>query len=444
MSPDEQTPPDKPTHPGRHALPAVPADPMRRLRRGGRHRAGFTGVLRGWGFGAGALQGLNGTIETALSPHYPSLQQALHASAAQWGLVLTGISVGLFIGGPLGGRIAEKIGSRTTVLIGMFIFFGAPPFAGIAPNLVVLWLILVLLGFGNGLFDNGWGLQGTNFELLNRHDPRLKDANLGFQAVFSAGSVLGVGSAALAFALHWDTLVHMAGVSAIALIVGLWTVRNLPAAPERVDTPAEEDDEPVSSATGTFVVMCVGLFVVSFPIGAAYAYSTPFLQGEGAKSAVATVGLIAYTVCEGASRLIAQRWSVLHLYKRRTVVVGAVVALLGVVLIIGPGSLIPSIVGFALLSLGLGPAGPIIQSLSNRAAGLGRRARRNAWITTVGYSAGVIGQFVIGELRAASNLRVALMVLLLCPVVMLSVFWVVPRRAAGPRATPRSEGDEHR
>jgi MFS family permease len=392
-------------------------------------------VLYGWGWAIAIAQFFNGSIETSLTPHYPALAARMHVGPAGLGLALAAFPLGLFIGTPLGGWIAHRWGARVALLIGATLFFGLPPLAGLAPT--PIWFAAVLLGaaIGNGIFDVGWVLQSTGFEREHRHDPRLRDANLGFQALFSLGSLVGVGSAALALWLGWATFPHMLGVATVALLAVYLTARGLRPRPDQRSTetaapeaePSETTepvtDPPVSSSGWlTFAGLCAASFLLFLPIGAAYAWSTLYILHLGAPPWLAAFGLVAYTLFEGVSRLAAWKWNFIKRQSRHTIVVsGALIALVGVVLVVGPGQIATAIVGFGLISLGFGPAGPIMQSIASHTASTGNRTTRVTIFTGVTYAAGVIGQPLIGGIAGFTSLRVAFMLLGVCALLVLAL-----------------------
>lgn len=401
----------------------------------GSSRGRFLRALSGWGRGVAVAQLMNGSIEVSLTPHYPALERSLHVSLALWGTLLTGLPVGLLFGALIGGWLAHRVGSRAALVLGALVFFLAPPFAAVVTVPALFWVVLFVAGLGNGVLDVAWGLQSTGFELRHRKDPRYANANLGFQAMFSLGSVLGVGSAALALKLQWATLPHMAVVAAVALSAVLLTARHLPSAPERDPHPdgvegagTENGGALAGSGWLVFSGLCVASFFAFFPLGVAYAWSTPYLQSIGAKSATAAFALIAYTVFEGVGRLLAQKWQFLRVNERRTVFIGGLVALAGAFLIVGPATPVSAIAGFGLLSLGLAPAGPIVQSVSNRVAQVRRRALRMTLLTISGYLGGVVGQPAISGIAALSSLRVSIGIVGLCALVILALCRAIPGR----------------
>lgn len=363
--------------------------------------------------------------------------------------MLTGASLGLILGTQIANWVQKRFGSRAALIIGAVLFFGAPPFAAVVHTPLLMALVLFVMGCGNGAYDVGEGLQKTNFELLLRADhPRLRDANIGIEALFSLGSVLGTGSAAVAIAEHWNTLAHLTAISVTAMVAVLLVARNLPPAPEREPRPPERrrttKTEPVTASSLAFAAMCVVSFFSGFPIGIAYAWSVPFLQSIGARSWVTVGALLAYTVCEGIGRMLiwlptvlsGSRRHRLHVVgrglslitrdKRRTVIVGGVLGLAGAALIVGPARPVPAIVGFGLLSLGLGPSGPIIQSTANHSAQVRHRGLRMSLLTSSFYLGGIIGQPLVAGIQQLSSIRTGMALLVVSMAVVLALVRVVP------------------
>jgi MFS family permease len=441
-----------------------------------RMRSWMLRALHGWGWAIAVDQLSNGAIETSLSPHYPQLQHHINATDAVWGLVLSGIPIGLLLGSQLGPLIAGGLqirwaahrphvlrvlpvaGSRAALGIGGLLFFVAPALTGLCPTWPLAWLTLLAAGVGNGVFDVGWNLQATSYEQRAAEDSWRRQANLWLQALFSLGSLLGAGSGWLALRLGWTASWHMAVTAAVTVGLMVATLRGLPAAPERDLPPTPRATSEPTQRAGrhpdgwlTFGVMCIVAFFAALPLGAVYAWSTPYLLGAGAGPATAALGLVAYTLAEALGRVTAASTAILRSDQRRTVRLGGLVALLGALGIVTATSPVLIIAGFALLAAGLGPAVPIVQSAASRLTSDRHRTLRAGLLIGAGYGGGVLGQPLVGPIAQATSLRLALWLLPLAVLVVTSLAFIVPGRdhsralrpasaPPGPEA-PKFEGD---
>jgi MFS family permease len=389
-----------------------------------------------WAWVVAITQWNNGTIETAWTPHIPEVQQHLHIGLATLGDALSGMPIGLLLGGLLGGPLSKLIGSRSTMVVGGFGFFGAFPVAALAPTPLALWLVLFVGGLGNGLFDTGWALQSTAYEVERARRGHVGHHNQGMQALFSLGSLAGVGSAALGTFLGWRSGNHLLVVCGLALASTVLLARWLPRAPERAALPDDlQGRGPSASATAgslAFAGLCLASFFVFLPLGAAYAWSKPYLLDLGATTWLATFGLVAYTASEAATRVYFWLRSLSkHEAKRlgpaKVVLIGASIALLGVALVVVPGRVDAAIVGFGLVAFGFGPIGPVLQSAANLSAAAGKKQVRIGLLTTAGYTGGVVGIPLVGWIASASSLRASLCLIALSALVALALAHVVRR-----------------
>jgi MFS family permease len=160
--------------------------------------------------------------------------------------------------------------------------------------------------------------------------------------------------------------------------------------------------------------------------------TTRATESLGALSWVATLGLVAYTTCEGVGRLFAWLYSA-RFRPIAIVVTGGIVALAGALLIVGPGRVDAAIVGFGLVALGVGPAIPILATAASNSARAGNRSIRVGLMVTAGYLGSVIGQPVIGWIADASSLRVSLWLIALSAALVLAL-------AGTARGAEREEG----
>jgi hypothetical protein len=76
--------------------------------------------------------------------------------------------------------------------------------------------------------------------------------------------------------------------------------------------------------------------------------------------------------------------------------------------VVVPGRIVPAIIGFGLVSLGLGPVGPIIQSVTTRTAHASHKVLRMRIVTTAGYLGLISGQPLIGGIASLTSLRLSL------------------------------------
>jgi MFS transporter, AAHS family, 3-hydroxyphenylpropionic acid transporter len=93
---------------------------------------------------------LEGFDNSSMGLAAPKLMPELHLSAQHLGLVLSGVPLGMFLGALLGGRLADALGRKTTLLIAVAMI-GAFQFAtAFTPGYLALIVVRVCCGIGIG------------------------------------------------------------------------------------------------------------------------------------------------------------------------------------------------------------------------------------------------------------------------------------------------------
>jgi MFS family permease len=358
----------------------------------------------------------------------PAVQDDLALGEAELGLALFGATFGGLVGLPLAGWIVSRTGSRTTVASGLPVFALLLPVLALAPNLPLLTLALVAFGVAAGAVDVAMNAHGLAVE--QRYASPILSS---FHAGWSFGGLAGAGLGGVAAALGADPLLHFllaaVAVAAVGFTVPGWL---LPAAADRPETPVALRRPPRRLAALGAVAFC-GLFAE----GATADWSAVYLDDPlGAGAGLAALGFAAFSVAMACFRLVGDplttRWGPVALTRRGGLLAAAG---LGVSLLVGHP--VVALVGFACLGAGLAAVVPVVfraaGSLPGVPAGVGIAA-----LTTVGYSAFLIGPPVIGFTAEAVGLPRALgLVVALLGLLALLAGSTDP---AGARALSRSPG----
>jgi MFS family permease len=387
----------------------------------------------------------NGVTETAATPYWPGGAHRLHLNDGHLGWVLLGMPLGLALGGlivtPIFGR---RFGSRAMMVLGGPGFFIFLALAVMAPSPWVWFAGLLFGGVCNSQLDVGWGVQATE---QTRRSGRDNDQYM-YELVFSVGSGVGAGFTAAALFLGWGRWAFL-GLTAATVLSTVWAGRRVPAAPERErpDTAGAAGGDG-TAGLGRFAALCVLRFFSFFPLGIAYAWSTTYLQRLGAPDGIAPLGLVAYTLCEGTTRLgvwkltdanpprrLRHVWKHTHTASPRTIVaLGGFVGLIGSALMIVPGRVDLAIVGWGLLALGIGVVTPEARTTAARTANADNLHRRMSAFQVIGYFAGTVSQPLIGWTAGAITLRWSMLFLTACALIVILASGAIRRNRAEPAA----------
>lgn len=346
---------------------------------------------------------LNGAVFSSWYARLPALQERLELSPGELGIALFGAPVGLLVAQPAVGALAARTGSRPIVAAAP-LYLGAVVLPAVAVDLPTLLLAVVVVGAANGVLDIAMNTQGLAVE---RASGRRQFSSL--HAAFSFGALAGAAVAAAAAAAGVAPLPHLAASAVVgATLAAALTPRLLR---DRGDPSAVRFARPSRRLAALGAIAFCALLAE----GAVFDWSGVYLTTQaGAGAGLAPLGLAAFSLSMGLGRLAADRVAG-RAGSTLTARTGALLAATGLGLALVLATPAASIVGFAVMGLGLSAVFP----LALRASSAAREAAAPnlAAVSTVGYGGFLAGPPVIGLLAEATDLRTALvLVCLLCGV----------------------------
>jgi MFS family permease len=350
----------------------------------------------------------------------PAVQDDLDLGEGELGVALLFITFGAILAMPVAGWIVAREGSRATARQTVVVFAALLPGVALAPNLVLLALALLLFGAAAGALDIAMNAHGLEVE--RRYTRPILSS---FHAGWSFGGLAGAGVGALA---AWAGVEPLPQFAAVAVVVGvgglLVSAALLPAGADRPQSPPRLARPP-----RRLVALAVLAFCGLFAEGAAADWSAVYLAGPlDAGAGLAALGFAAFAAAMAGFRLLGDalttRWGPVALMRRGGLLAGG--ALAATLLIGHPAA---ALVGFACMGAGLAAVVPVAfraaGSQPGVPAGVGIAA-----LTTVGYSAFVVGPPVIGFVAEVVGLPLALGVV----VVLLGVLAALAAEAQPARA----------
>ena len=328
----------------------------------------------------------------------PQIRDALDASPSQLGLILLAVALGSIIALPLAGMLVHRIGAaRSVAVMSVCLAVGLVVVAvgyrsGVPPVVIGLFLI----GYGNGTWDVAMNVEGAAVE------QRLGVAIMPrFHAGFSVGTVAGALGGAAMVALGISVLVHLLVVAVIlAAVVPRSVSAFLPRAIEEQLEAAEAAPRPPHPlrAWKERRTLLIGVFVLcmAFTEGTGNDWlGVAMIDGYGTP---AVLGPLTFAVFLAA--MTAGRWfgpGFLERYGRvRVVRTSALVALVGLLLVVF-GQVVPvAMVGSVLWGLGAALGFPV--GMSAAADDPAMSAPRVSVVASIGYTAFLAGPPLIGFL----------------------------------------------
>ncbi len=377
-----------------------------------------------------AIFGINGFLLGMWVVHIPAIEDRTGISHSTLGSLLLLLAIGAIFGMQLTGPLADRFGSRRTVIAAGLTLSVATIGPGLATEAWQLGLALLVFGFANGALDVSMNSQAVEVE--QRYRRPIMSA---FHALFSIGGVAGslVGAATLAADWTPAAALLVAGGVGIAVVgaSARWLMQDRP----RTATT----DGSAEKAHGRLSARVLGLggiaFVLMLAEGAANDWSALQVKEHLATSdSVAALAFGAFSVMMTVGRFTADRVSG-ALGPVAVVRYGALLAGGGMALVLVSGALPLTIFGWALFGLGLSGGVPQIFTAAGT-LGSGSAGTNMSRVVGLGYVGFLAGPATIGWITQVIPLTTAMVVPLGCVLIAAAC-------AGAVRRTPHSVHRDH-
>jgi MFS family permease len=170
---------------------------------------------------------LMGVVNMAWVPRIPEIKKLLGINNGQFGLIFLGSTVGALLAGQLGGRIVHKVGTKLVLTFSSLIFPIGLIIMGIATTPLILFVGLVLMGFGVVVTDICDNTQAVAVEKIIN-----KKCMTSFHGAWSLGAFLTTVFGG-AVASHLTPRSNFIVVGVVALVLFIPT--NLAMLPGKLD-----------------------------------------------------------------------------------------------------------------------------------------------------------------------------------------------------------------
>ncbi|MEV7796242.1 MFS transporter [Streptomyces sp. NPDC087512] len=335
---------------------------------------------------------LNGTLLGMWVVQIPAIEDQVGITHAALGGFLVLLGVGAFAGMQLGGRLSDRLGTRTVVPLAGVLCSATLVLPGLAREPWALGAALLVFGFGNGTLDVSMNAHAVQVE-----EAYQRPVMSAFHATFSVGGVLAALAGAAAIDLGWGTATTLSTAACIGVIVALASTRGLlPAMSTAPEVDADGEPEAQKRAVPARIwLMAVLALLIMLCEGAANDWSVLHLKtvlGAPESTAAFAYGTFAATMTIG--RLLADRVSA-RFGPIAVLRYGSSLAAVGITLVALSPWIWAALAGWALFGLGLSGCIPQLFSAAGHAdpAAAGTNVSRVAGLGYVGMLAGpaVIG-----------------------------------------------------
>ncbi|MFF6825241.1 MFS transporter [Streptomyces longwoodensis] len=381
---------------------------------------------------------LNGTLLGMWVVQIPAVEERVGISHATLGGFLVLLGAGAFVGMQVGGRLSDRLGTRTVVPLAGALCSATLVLPGLAREPWVLGAALLLFGFGNGILDVSMNAHAVQVE--KAYERPVMSA---FHATFSVGGVLAALAGAAFTRIGWSPATTLGVAAAVGVVVALAAARGL--------LPAVATDAPVDAegrlgrperskrpVPGRIWLLAVLALLVMLCEGAANDWSVLHLKTVlGAPESTAALAYGTYASTMTIGRLLADRIS----GRFGPVAVlrnGAALAAVGITVAALSPWIWAALAGWALFGLGLSGCVPQLFSAAGHAdpAAAGTNVSR---VAGLGYIGMLAGPAVIGwstHLVALNHTFLLLSLFCVTAVVAAGVLRPAPQPSRAAELTP--------
>ncbi|WCE01859.1 MFS transporter [Streptomyces sp. HUAS 31] len=329
----------------------------------------------------------------------PALKTSLDLSAGEVGLLLMVTGAGAAASFPLVTFLMKRLGARRLALLSGLGLVAILLALSVAPNYPVTLVILCADGVAVGCLNVAMNAQGAALEAAHG-----RTAMTQLHATFSAGSFLAALLSSGMTALTSGMVTHFAAASAVLLLLLACARPRLLADDAPAKEPAEQEEGGKTRrkmARPTRVMLWLGCTMIFAEVveGSMNDWSALYLKDvAGASAQVAPLGIAVISVVMVLARLFGDGWR--SRWGDAVVVrVGSAVAGIGLALALLAGGVVPALLGFACVGLGVAAVTPCLYVA---AAAEGPDAL--SLVAATGTTGLLVGPALIGFVAEASNL----------------------------------------
>ncbi|MFH8293067.1 MFS transporter [Streptomyces sp. NPDC018059] len=327
----------------------------------------------------------------------PALKDDLGLTAAEVGVLLMAAGVGAAVSFPLVAALMRRLGSQRLALLSALCLALVLPALAAAPNYPLALLVMCVDGVLVGCLNVAMNAQGAALEARFE-----RNAMARLHATFSGGSLLAALLASGMNALTSAVAVHFAAAAAVLLLLVVCARAGLLAEGQLPEPSAAKEKKRAGKwavPSRMTLWMCVAMAFGTVTEGAMNDWSALYLEDVAEASAeLAPLGIAVVSGMMVVARLFADGWRS-RWGDGRVVLTGSVLAGVGLILALLSGGLVPALLGFACVGLGIAAVTPCVY-----VAAAGQGSDSLTLVAAMGTTGLLAGPPLIGFIANASSL----------------------------------------
>ena len=345
---------------------------------------------------------VNGVLFGSWASRIPAISNFHNLSPASLGLLIFLLGLSAVVAFSAFGRAADKFGaSFVTKLASCTLLPLTLIFIAYANSIWTLVAAIIFFGAIHGGIDvamNAWAAE------VERKSKRPLMSS--FHAMWSLGSGIGAGFGVLLTTHKFGVEAHFTIISVVVFLITL----SILAIPFQSETKQKNKDAPfISIPKGPLLAVAFITFFASLGEGAIADWSAIFLISVASiDEGSAALGYTAFAICMFTMRLMGDK-IVSVIGPSKTARYSGLVAMIGSIILVTFGSLLPLVIGCGLIGLGIAVIIPLAFSRAANDKNI-PQGTAIASIATLGYGGMLIGPLFIGFIAQATSIKTSFLI----------------------------------
>ncbi|PPC04724.1 MFS transporter [Acinetobacter pittii] len=346
-----------------------------------------------------------GFATAAWAPLIPFAQQRLNLNHADFGLLLLCMGIGSMIAMPATGALVKRWGCRPLIGLALMLLMVLLPSLTMWSSIVTMAVALFIFGSAAGCLGVAINLQAV---VVEKHSLRALMSS--FHGMCSLGGLTGAMLVTALLAVGLSPLMSTLSVVMILLVIGGVAIPSCLTSFEQDEKPHEDTTQaPKKFYRPDGIILLIGMmcFIAFLSEGAAMdwggIYLTSKYQLNPAFAGLAyTFFALSMTTGRFAGHVLLKQWG-----EKNIVTYSAIVAAIGMAIIVTAPVWQVVILGYALLGLGCSNIVPVMFSRVGRQNNMPKAAALSL-VSTIAYTGSLSGPALIGLIGEWTGLSTVL------------------------------------
>jgi len=358
--------------------------------------------IRNSRFAVSMIFAINGALFGTWASRIPAISNIHDLSPASLGLLIFLAGLSAVVAFSIFGRAADHYGAAFVTKLASSIFLPLTLiFIAYANSIWMLIVAIIFFGGIHGGIDVAMNAWAAEVERKNER-PLMSS----FHAMWSLGSGIGAGSGVLLATYSLSVKTHFT-ISSIVIFLLALSILTIPFQSEKRQ---RDNNVPfISIPRGPLLTVAFITFFASLGEGAIADWSAIFLISVASiDEGSAALGYTAFAICMFTMRLMGDK-IVSVIGPSKTARYSGLVAMIGSIILVTFGSLLPLVIGCGLIGLGIAVIIPLAFSRAANDKNI-PQGTAIASIATLGYGGMLIGPLFIGFIAQATSIKTSFLI----------------------------------